>query len=108
MGKRREGMDLYATILEVVKAYHGEARITRMSYGAGMPVDRLRPAVDRLLALGLLRSRTEEDRTCYEISLRGHEFLKTYWRLKGFVEALESSDGLPPEISAALRSRGPG
>ena len=57
-GRRREVTDLYATVLEVVKRYHGAARITRVSYGAGMPVDRLRNFVERLLALGLLR--TEE------------------------------------------------
>ena len=88
MPRRREVTDLYATILEVVKAYDGEARITRMSYGAGMPVDRLRPAVQQLLGLGLLSARTEEDRTVYAITVRGHEYLATYWRLRGFLESL--------------------
>jgi predicted transcriptional regulator len=96
MARRREVTDLYANILEVVKAYHGEARITRMSYGAGMPVDRLRPAVERLVGLGLLKARTEGDRTLYEITVRGHEFLTTYWRLQGFLEALGSGEPSPP------------
>jgi len=96
MARRREVTDLYAHILEVVKAYHGEARITRMSYGAGMPVDRLRPAVERLVALGLLNSRTEEEKTLYEITVRGHEFLTTYWRLQGFLEALGAAEPAPP------------
>ena len=99
MPRRREVTDLYATILEVVKAHQGEARITRMSYGAGMPVDRLRPAVAQLLALGLLSSRTDEDRTTYAITVRGHEYLTTYWRLRGFLETLprerRDSGGFP-------------
>ena len=94
--RRREATDLYATILEVVKAYHGEARITRMSYGAGMPVDRLRPAVERLVTLGLLAAREEEERTCYDITPRGHEFLSLYWRLKGYTESLNNDPRASP------------
>ena len=93
MPRRREVSDLYATILEVVKAHQGEARITRMSYGAGMPVDRLRPAVDRLIALGLLSAQADEDRTTYAITVRGHEYLTTYWRLRGFLESLPGENG---------------
>jgi predicted transcriptional regulator len=98
VAKRREASDLYATILEVVKAHRGEARITRMSYGAGMPVDRLRPIIDRLLAAGLLAAQAEEDRTCYQITPRGHEYLSVYWKLKGFTESLEGDPRTPNEF----------
>ena len=103
MPRRREVTDLYANILEVVKAYRGETRITRMSYGAGMPVDRLRPAVDRLVALGLLKSREEEDHTLYEITVRGHEYLTTYWRLQGFLASLGDAPPSPPEWTGGRR-----
>lgn len=86
--RRREATDLYATVLEVVKRYHGAARITRVSYGAGMPVDRLRSFVDRLLALGLLRSQELDGRPIYDITTRGQEFLDTYWKMRGYVEIL--------------------
>ena len=92
--RRREQSDLYATILEVVKRYHGAARITRVSYGAGMPVDRLRVALDRLLALGLLRGRELDGRSAFEITPRGQEFLTTYWKMRGFIEMFEER---PPE-----------
>jgi predicted transcriptional regulator len=88
-GRRREATDLYATVLEVVKRYHGGARITRVSYGAGMPVDRLRTLMDRLLALGLLRSEDVEGRPVFDITARGQEFLDTYWKMRGFVEGLD-------------------
>jgi predicted transcriptional regulator len=85
-GRRREPTDLYATVLEVVKRHSGGARITRVSYGAGMPVDRLRILVDRLMAAGLLTSQEFEGRPVYDITARGQEFLDTYWKMRGFVE----------------------
>jgi predicted transcriptional regulator len=87
--RRREATDLYATVLEVVKRYHGAARITRVSYGAGMPVDRLRLLMERLLVLGLLQSEEIDGRPVYDITARGQEFLDTYWKMRGFVEGLE-------------------
>ncbi len=87
--RRRELSDLYATVLEVVKRYRGVARITRVSYGAGMPVDRLRTFVDRLLALGLLRTEELDGRPVYDITARGQEFLDTYWKMRAYVEVLE-------------------
>ncbi len=89
--RRREVTDLYATVLEVVKRYHGTARITRVSYGVGMPVDRLRGFLARLLALGLLSSEEVDGRPVYDITPRGQEFLDTYWKMRGYVELLGSS-----------------
>jgi predicted transcriptional regulator len=89
--RRREVSDLYATVLEVVKRYHGGARITRVSYGAGMPVDRLRNFVERLIGLGLLRSEEIDGRPAFDITPRGQEFLDTYWKMRGYVELLERS-----------------
>jgi len=91
--RRREVSDLYATVLEVVKRYHGAARITRISYGAGMPVDRLRTFVDRLLALGLLTSEEVDGRAVYDITPRGQEFLDTYWKMRGYIEVFERPPG---------------
>jgi predicted transcriptional regulator len=93
--RRREQSDLFATILEVVKRYHGAARITRVSYGAGMPVDRLRSSIDRLVALGLLKTEELDGRPSYDITARGQEFLTTYWRMKGFIELFGGSPDRP-------------
>ncbi|MGA8542004.1 MAG: winged helix-turn-helix domain-containing protein [Thermoplasmata archaeon] len=89
--KRREATDLYATVLEVVKRYHGAARITRVSYGAGMPVDRLRTLVDRLAGLGLLKVEELDGRSAYDITPRGQEFLATYWKMRAYIEVLEAN-----------------
>ena len=95
--RRRERTDLFATILEVVKRHRGDARITRVSYGAGMPVDRLKVAVDRLVALGLLERVARDAGTAtYEVTARGQEFLNTYWKMRGFIEAFEAPELPPP------------
>lgn len=92
--RRREVSDLYATVLEVVKRYHGAARITRISYGAGMPVDRLRNFLDRLLLLGLLKSEEVDGRAMFDITARGQEFLDTYWKMRGYIEVFEQAPSL--------------
>jgi predicted transcriptional regulator len=97
--RRREVTDLYATVLEVVKRYHGAARITRVSYGAGMPVDRLRGFVERLVALGLLKTEELDGRAVFDITPRGQEFLDTYWKMRGYVEVLERA----PEARSGRR-----
>jgi predicted transcriptional regulator len=89
--RRREPTDLFATILEVVKRHRGRARITRISYGAGMPVDRLRVAIDRLVATGLLSSEEDEGHTLYDVTVRGQEFLDTYWKMRGYIEGLDEA-----------------
>jgi len=91
---RREATELYATILEVVKRHQASARITRISYGAGMPVDRLKVAVDRLVALGLLGRQEDDGVVRYEVTARGQSFLDTYWKMRGFIE-LFSAPPLP-------------
>lgn len=90
-GARRSPVDLYATILEVVKRYGAEGRITRISYGAGMPVDRLRSFVDRLVALNLLATTDHDGWSTYSITSRGQEFLDTYWKMRGYIGLFEAS-----------------
>ncbi len=93
--RRREPSDLYATILEVIKRYRGQGRVTRISYGAGMPVDRLRSSLDRLVRLGLVDLRPQDGYVAYDITARGQEFLTTYWKMRGFVEVLERDPDQP-------------
>ena len=94
--RRRELTDLYATILEVVKRYHGQGRITRISYGAGMPVDRLRSSMERLVQLGLVHNEETDGRVVYDITARGQEFLDTYWKMRAYIEVLSGNDARSP------------
>jgi predicted transcriptional regulator len=72
-----------------VKRFHGEARVTRISYAVGMPVDRLKRALERLESLDLLKTERFGDVTLYALTPRGQQFLDTYWRMRAFVELLE-------------------
>ncbi|HLM91523.1 MAG TPA: winged helix-turn-helix domain-containing protein [Thermoplasmata archaeon] len=101
--RRREATDLYATVLEVVKRYHGGARITRVSYGAGMPVDRLRILMDRLLSLGLLESEEVDGRPVFDVTARGQEFLDTYWKMNGYLTTLELYDHPGERVSGSSK-----
>jgi predicted transcriptional regulator len=92
-GKRSKA-DLYASILEVIRRYPEGERITRISYGVGVPVDRLKVMVEALSANGLVRKIAAEDDEgdeagvyYYGVTSRGLEFLDTYWKMKGFLAA---------------------
>lgn len=88
---KRSKADLYATVLEVIRSYpHGE-RITRISYGVGVPVDRLKVMVERLDAMGMVRKAAADDDKSYFYSVtpRALEFLETYWKMKGFLDTFE-------------------
>ncbi len=87
--RRRERTDLFAEILEVVKRYHGQARVTRISYAVGMPVDRLKGSLERLSSLGLLTRQSVGEVIVFGLTPRGQQFLDTYWKMRAFTELLE-------------------
>ncbi len=91
MGRRnskRSRTELYVQVLEVITHYPEGVRITRLSYGVGVPVDRLKLIIEKLCGLGLARTSAEEDDVYFGITPRGLEFLDTYSRMKGFLEEL--------------------
>jgi class 3 adenylate cyclase len=86
---KRARVDIYAAILEVIRRYPGGARISRVSYAVGVPIDRLRPMLDELGDYGLVKKSTSDDETRYACSVRGLDFLETYWRMNAFLETFE-------------------
>jgi len=90
-GTKRSKADIYATILEVVRRNPGGGRITRVSYGVGVPLDRLRVMIDDLTAFGLLRRTDADGETTYTTTPRGLEFLDTYWKMNGYLETFDQS-----------------
>jgi predicted transcriptional regulator len=92
---KRSKTELYATVLEVIKRYPEGARITKMSYGVGVPIDRLKPILGDLVSFGLVQTlSTDEDADSgifYGLTPRAFEFLETYWKMKGFLETFDSS-----------------
>ncbi|MCI4364013.1 MAG: hypothetical protein L3K13_06925 [Thermoplasmata archaeon] len=93
-GRRRERTDLFAEILEVVHRSPGRARVTRVSYAVGMPVDRLKLLLEELSAQGLLSVRSAPQGNTFELTPRGREFLDAYWRMRALLGPFEpGSDG---------------
>jgi len=82
---KRSRADLYATVLEVIRRYPEGGRITRISYGVGVPIDRLKSMVEALCSYGLVTKATEGDEVYYGVTPRGLEFLETYRKMNGFL-----------------------
>jgi predicted transcriptional regulator len=87
-GPRRSPVDLYAEILEVLRRTGGPARVTRLSYAVGMPVDRTRNALALLVRLGLA-SKEPRDVAAWRLTRRGYEFLQAYWKMRSFLGPTE-------------------
>jgi len=83
---KRSRTDLYASVLEVLIRYPEGGKITRISYGVGVPIDRLRTMIENLCSFGLARKLTDKEQIYYFATPRGLEFLDTYWKMKGFFE----------------------
>ena len=81
---KRTRYDIYLDVLETVRR-RGACPITRLSYGAGLPVDRTKKVVEFLLSRGLLREANIGDRKLYRITVRGGEFLQALRTVRKFI-----------------------
>jgi predicted transcriptional regulator len=89
---KRSKTDLYAQVLEVLIRYPEGGKITRLSYGVGVPVDRLRTIIEALCNYGLTRKLITDEQTLYFATPRGLEFLDIYWKMKGFLEIFRDKE----------------
>jgi len=72
--------------------------ITRLSYAAGLPTDRLKSMVQTLVRSDLIRVRIEglplqgniSERRHYHIVKKGLEFLESYRKIQGLITYLET------------------
>lgn len=95
---KRSKIELYATVLEVLRRYPEGVRITKMSYGVGVPIDRLKPILEDLISFGLIQTMVEDESDedsgfFYGLTPRAFEFLETYWKMQSFLEAFGSKSG---------------
>jgi predicted transcriptional regulator len=89
---KRSKVELYATVLEVIKRYPEGVRITKMSYGVGVPIDRLKIILQDLGNYGLVQVLSDEDGSAYyALNPRSLEFLETYWKMRGYLEVFGES-----------------
>ncbi len=84
MSRRRLRTDIYRDILETVQR-RGSSNITRISYGANLPVDRAKKAVEFLADHGLLRKEVYGGSREYRMTARGGEFLHALRTLREFI-----------------------
>lgn len=83
---RRTKYEIYLDILETVRR-KGACPITRISYGAGIPVDRTKKVVRFLVSRGLVREENVSDKRLYRITTRGGEFLEALKTVRKFVRS---------------------
>ena len=72
---------------------HPGARIAKLSYGVGVPVDRLKVLVEMLCSLGLTRKAPDGAGAYYGVAPGALEFLDTFWKMTSFLEELGESAG---------------
>jgi len=84
MRKKRNIYDICADVLKVIKAL-GSASITKISYGAELPVDRAKKIINILVKAGLVEKIVKNNRVFYIVTERGIGYLETYFRLRQFL-----------------------
>lgn len=83
--QRRTRYDIYMDTLETIRR-KGISAITRISYGANLPVDRAKNVVNFLLRRGLLKEEEYGDTRGYRITARGGEFLQALRTVKVYID----------------------
>jgi predicted transcriptional regulator len=89
--QRRTKYDIYADIVEIV-AKKGLCSLTRVSYGANMPVDRTKKELNFLVAHGFINEVNFENTKKYRATKWGLEYLETFKRMRKFFAALEEDN----------------
>jgi predicted transcriptional regulator len=86
--ERRTRYDIYQDILETVRM-RGATGITRISYGANLPVDRAKEAVEFLMDRNLIEDDEYGGNTKFTITGRGGEFLNALKTVKKYLNEEE-------------------
>jgi len=98
--KKRGRLDIYADILEVLKRQPEGVLITRISYGAGLPIDRIRPMLEALTHCELVSVHVKgpplqssfTHRRFFYVTRKGLEFLDAYHRIHNLLTYLEETN----------------
>ena len=86
--KNRTRIEIYASILQNLEQMSETGlKITRISYGAGIPTDRARKYVNLLMSAGLIAPHIE-DNTYFTITKHGIRFLESFYILQGYLDEM--------------------
>ena len=83
--KRRTRYDIYLDTLETIRR-KGVSPITRISYGANLPVDRAKEVVQFLSSRGLVKEEEYGNTRGFRITARGGEFLAALHTVKMYID----------------------
>ena len=83
--ERRTRYDIYQDILETIRR-RGATGITRISYGANLPVDRAKEAVQFLMKRKLIDEEEYGGNMKYIITGKGGQFLNALRTVKKFLD----------------------
>lgn len=83
--ERRTRYDIYQDILETVRR-RGATGITRISYGANLPVDRAKESVGFLMKKGLIDEEEYGGNMKYVLTGKGGEFLNALKTVKKYLQ----------------------
>lgn len=81
---KRTRYDIYMDTLETIRR-RGNQGITRISYGANLPVDRANDVVSFLAERGLVKEDDYDGGRGYRITSRGGEFLQALKTVKTYL-----------------------
>ena len=104
--KKRSRLDIYADILEFLKRHPEGCQVTRLSYGAGLPIDRMKPMLETLHhhelikvhAVGLPLQANVNQRRYYGITRKGLEYLEAYKKIQALITYLETEPQRPSDL----------
>jgi predicted transcriptional regulator len=83
--KKRTRYDIYMDTLETIRR-KGISTITRISYGANMPVDRAKDVVSFLSGRGLVEEEDYGSTSGFRMTARGGEFLQALQTVKQYLD----------------------
>ena len=84
--KKRTRYDIYMDTLDTIRR-KGVSPITRISYGANLPVDRAKDVIAFLTERDLVKEENDNFRG-YRITARGGEFLQALQTVKAYLDPL--------------------
>ena len=109
--KKRSRIDIYADILEFLKRHPDGLQVTRLSYGAGLPIDRINLMLETLTSCELIQVHVTglplgenlNQRRHYSITRKGLEFIEAYKKIQGLITILEKGtrrqpSGVPMDV----------
>lgn len=82
---RRTRYDIYRDTLETIRR-RGNQGITKISYGANLPVDRANDVVSFLTERGLVKENDYDGGRGYRITSKGGEFLQALKTVKAYLD----------------------